>query len=331
MALLAKGASTTPYFVPLVYTIRQQQNPPLTAIPPFCRPGFFFNEGPHLYQQGNGAFHLITAYNQRTQQTEARCAVFVKPEVAVSPGAAPFGSVEFTETLPDSVLDELLSVLTNEVRATGAPTLRLINYPRCYAPAQTDRLTDSLMSQGFRLIETNPSFFLPVEADPFEANLHASERQRLRKCRRAGFRFQHEPSPDVKTVVDFLRTTRQQQGYALTLSPDRLTKLLTRFPGQFPVFSVMDGATTAALTIAVRVREDILYNFLPASHPDYCRFSPMVLLTDGLYAYCQQEGIRLLDLGVSLDANRQPKPSLMRFKQNLGAQSSPKMIFEKVL
>lgn len=300
-------------------------------MPPFCQPGFFFNEGIHLSQQDHGAFYFITALNLRTQRAEARCAFFAKLDAAVSPVAAPFGSVEFAETLPDSVLDELIRVLIDEARATGVPTLRLVNYPHCYAPTQADRLTGALIARNFRLIRNDSTAFLAINGDGFAANLPASARRRLRKCQRAGFRFQYNPEPDIGAVVGWLRQTRQRQGYALTLSPDRLIELLNRFPDQFPVFSVMDGDVTAALTVAVRVRADILYAFLPASHPDYHRFSPMVLLTDGLFTYCRQGGIRLLDLGVSLDADRQPKPSLMRFKRNLGAQVSPKLVFEKDL
>ena len=117
----------------------------------------------------------------------------------------------------------------------------------------------------------------------------------------------------------------------MTISPERLITLLHEFPDQFAVFTVMDRDIIAALTVAIRVRHDILYNFLPASNSDYQTFSPMVMLTDGLFTYCRQQGIHLLDLGVSLDANHQPKPGLMRFKRNLGAQESPKLIFEKTL
>ncbi len=81
--------------------------------------------------------------------------------------------------------------------------------------------------------------------------------------------------------------------------------------------------------MTVRVRDDILYTFLPASNPAYHAYSPLVLLMDGLFEYCQQQQIRLLDLGVSLDGNHQPKPSLLRFKRNLGALESPKVCFEK--
>lgn len=291
-----------------MYTILRQRNPHLTTIPPFCQPGFLFNEGVHLRQQANGAFHLIMALHQQTRRVEARCAFFVKSNGAVSPGAAPFGSVEFAETLPDTVLDAMLRALTDEARAAGAPMLRLVNYPHCYAPALANRLTDKLKEHGFRITSSNPTSFLAVSPNPFAANLHASECRRLRKCKRAGFRFQHQPNPDIEAAVNFLCETRQQQGYALTISPERLTDLLTRFPEQFPVFSVVDGAATTALTIAVRVREDILYTFLPASNPNYRTFSPMVTLVDGLYTYCRQQSIRLLDLGrpSTLTANLSP-------------------------
>ena len=93
--------------------------------------------------------------------------------------------------------------------------------------------------------------------------------------------------------------------------------------------AVFDGPTLAALTVAVRVRPDILYNFLPADNPIYRPFSPAVLLTHGLYAHCQQAGIALLDLGVSVDDHRQPKPGLLRFKRNLGAEESVKTVWEK--
>ena len=313
------------------HQILLQHNPQPTDIPHFCQPGFFFNESEHLRQQRDGQFHLLTALNQTTQQADARCAFFVHSDGAVSPGAAPFGSIEFAATLSDSVLNEFLDSLTKAVHQAGAPTLRIVNYPHCYAPQQAGRLTTKLVEHGFRLIESNPNFFLPVGSHPFDSDLAPAERRRLRKCRENKFSFTHWQDPSVDRVVDFIQETRQHQHYTLTLSPAYLADLLLKFPDRFPVFVVTDGPNLAALTVAVRVRNDILYSFLPASHADYRMFSPMVMLTDGLFTYCQQQDIRLLDLGVSLGENHSPKPSLMRFKRNLGAQEMPKLVFEKML
>lgn len=313
------------------YRILRQFAPYPAEVPLFCQPGFFFNEPEHLQQQHPVPFHLLTALNESTQQAEARCAFFVCSERALSPAAAPFGSIEFTETLPDSVLDNLLQSLMETARQANASMLRVVNYPHCYAPRQADRLADNLAQKGFRVVRADQNFFIPITNEVFETIINSAERRRLRKCRQAQFAFEHWLSPDIEQVVSFLAETRQQQGYPLTLSIQRLTHLLLTFPSRFPVFVVRDELNLIALTIAVQVRQDILYNFLPASCPDYHTFSPMVMLTDGLFTYCQQQGIRLLDLGVSLDADRQPKPSLMRFKRNLGAKSSPKLIFEKTL
>lgn len=311
------------------HTILYQYNPKPIDIPAFYQPGFFFNETAHLRQQLDGQFRLVSALNQRSGLADARCAFFIKAGCAVSPGAAPFGSVEFTETLPDSVLDEFLWSLNEAVKYTGATTFRLVTYPHCYAPEQAARLSLKLLKYGFELIEENQSFFLPISNHQFDSTLVPAERRRLRKCREAGFHFEHQQNPDTSSVVKFVQTARQQQGYPLPVSADHLAHLLRTFPDHFSVFSVYDNHMLAAMMITVRIRKDILYTFLPASNTDYRTFSPMVMLYDGLYTYCQQQGIRLLDLGVSLDSSHLPKPSLIRFKRNLGAKESPKQVFEK--
>lgn len=314
------------------YSFLCQYQPKPSELPAFYQPGFFFNEPRHLHQQTTGPFYVLSALNRRTGRAEARCAFFVDADQAISPATAPFGSVEFAEILPESVLDAFIQTLVNAVRAVGAlTTLRLVNYPNCYAPEQAARLSVALLRHGFQRIEAHQTFFLPITPEPFEQTIVAAERRRLRKCREAGFRADHWPLPNIARVVAFLEETRRQQGYALTLLTERLTSLLQTFPEQFVVFTVRDDAQLAALTVAVRVRSDILYNFLPASPLVYRPFSPMVMLLDEVVAYCRRQNIRVLDLGTSLDGDHQPKASLMRFKRNLGAQESPKPIFEKRL
>ncbi|WP_461108975.1 GNAT family N-acetyltransferase [Spirosoma koreense] len=312
------------------YSLLCQYRPSPSVVPTFCQPGFFFNEPEHVQQQSSGPFYVLTALNTHTGLAEARCSFFADSDKVVSPMAAPFGSIEFTGALPDAVLDQFLNTLIETVQTSGrVSSLRLVNYPQCYAPEQVARLSVKLSERGFQLVGTNPTFFLPITDISFEAVVVPAERRRLRKCRKAGFQVAHGPLPAVATVVNFIGETRQFQGYPLTIHPDYLTDLLRRFSEHFLVFSVWDGSRLAALTIAIRVRQDILYTFLPATHPDYQRFSPMVMLLDGLFVYCQQHRIQLLDLGTALDENGQPKPGLMRFKRNVGAQESPKLVFEK--
>lgn len=313
------------------FTILHHDRSHLAAVPGFYQRGFIFNEPKHISQQSDGPFYVITAFNTATGQAEARCTFFPKSPLAVSPFAAPFGSIEFSETLPDTILNDFLNVLHQTASEAGAHALRIVNYPHCYAPKQADKLTELLTEHGFTITETHQNAYLTIADKPFEHSLVAAERRRLRKCQQANFVFTQWIDPDISAVTSFIAETRHLQRYSLPLSAERLADLFRLFPNEFSVFMVSDCSTITALTVAVRVREDILYNFLPASHPNYSTFSPMVMLIGGLFAYCQQQDIRLLDLGVSLDGDHQPKPSLVRFKQNLGGQASPKLVFEKQL
>ncbi|AKD53947.1 GNAT family N-acetyltransferase [Spirosoma radiotolerans] len=312
------------------YVFLHQQNPTPSDVLPFYEPGFFFNEYAHLRQQAEN-FILLSAVNQETQQTEARCAFFIQADEACSPAAAPFGSIEFSETLPDAVLDKFLFELTAAARNEGVKKLRIVSYPHCYAQQQAARLMNRLSAHNFVQQSAHPTYYLPIGRHSFDDRIVPAECRRLQRCRRTGLQFNQWASTDVAEVVDFIQETRQQKGYPMAVSSRRVTKLCQQFPDQFVAFAVTDGPRLAAVTITVRVRHDILYNFLPASHPDYQTLSPMVMLIDGLFDYCKKTAIRLLDLGVSLDANKQPKPGLIRFKRNLGAQESPKQVFEKIL
>jgi hypothetical protein len=313
------------------YRFLHQYIPQENEIPIYFEQGFLFNELPHVHQQNNGCVHLLSALNTATRLVEARCYFSVQSTKAVSPAAAPFGSIEFAGNLPDHVLNDFIQRLTQVAANVGAKTLQLVNYPHCYAPVQADKLTGLLVKQGFSLTETSGNFHIPVTNQPFEQTITSAEYRRLQRCQHASFQFNEWLNPDIDFVTSYLVKARMLQNYPLSIPASRLADLLCLFPDKFVVFVVKDGSTVAALTIAVRVRKDILYYYLPASHPDYRSFSPMVMLIAGLYRYCQQHGISLLDLGVSLDNNRLPKPSLMRFKRNVGAQESLKLTFEKSL
>ena len=50
-----------------------------------------------------------------------------------------------------------------------------------------------------------------------------------------------------------------------------------------------------------------------------------------IYEYCQEEKVKILDLGISLDHLGKEKPSLIRFKKNIGGIPSEKITYIKHL
>jgi lipid II:glycine glycyltransferase (peptidoglycan interpeptide bridge formation enzyme) len=117
----------------------------------------------------------------------------------------------------------------------------------------------------------------------------------------------------------------------LSVTANELNTLLTDLPQEYIVFTVTDNWKIIAMSLAVRVHSKVLYNFLPADLAAYQSYSPMVLLNEAMYNYCQNEGIDILDLGTSQDHHGVEKPGLIRFKENLGGQESLKITYRKLL
>ena len=102
------------------------------------------------------------------------------------------------------------------------------------------------------------------------------------------------------------------------------------YPGKYFAFVLRDRKKIIASSIGVKVNSKILYYFLPADDPEYKKFSPTVLLIKEMYKFCKESNYHLLDLGIAT-AGGVANPGLIRFKENLGANSSLKLSFIKDL
>ena len=108
-------------------------------------------------------------------------------------------------------------------------------------------------------------------------------------------------------------------------------RYLLDFHQSYLVFSVRNGGELLAATLAIKVHKKILYSFLPGSLRKFKQYSPMVLLNEGLYTYCQNNQYEIFDLGISTEKNGTDQKSLIDFKDRMGGEKSYKYFFEKQL
>jgi len=268
--------------------------------------------------------------DQRQASTIAAYQVVVEAhtETAHSPWQAPFGAVQLAPGLPAALVQVFLEGVHAVLKEHGVRRVRVRSYPFAYDPAGSALLTQTLLQLGYQVTLTELNNHLPLTEVGFEAGLHVSERRRLHKCRRHGFQFEQESPQLLPAAYDFLHQCRDEKGQQLSLSLDRLKELFRQFPQDHFLFSVRDGAGQwAALTVAIRVNQQVLYNFYPASPLAYNSFSPVVLLNEGLCAFGLANGLKLLDLGTST-LPEGPNHSLLQFKRHLGGVLSLKLTFE---
>lgn len=317
-----------------MYTLLSIENPLPAQFPTFYRDGFLFLQPRHLLQQPCRPLQYFALINAKTGLADARCAVFRRDGWVVSPCAASFGSIEFSEEVPDEALDRLIDALVTYSKKLLLPDkklpdhgIRLVNYPDFYLPNQARRLRKRFLAKGFVVAYEELNQHVPVTSGPFIDQLHAAERRRLRKCQQAGFTTSIWENPDSDELIAFIQKARIRKRLPITIQSKDLASLLANFSDFCPVFAVRNNHQLIAVCLGIRITADILYYFLPADHEDYQPFSPSVLLIEALYKHCQQHGISLLDLGISTSKGVRNE-GLIRFKRQLGALETPKFVYE---
>ena len=262
----------------------------------------------------------------------AQLHVHLDPErgEAHSPGQAPFGTVQMAPGLSVTQVHRLLDAAEASLRASSIQHLNLRGYPFAYDPAGAATLAEALRQRGYRVSQAEQNYHLSTARD-YEAHLHPSERRRLQKCRRHGLHVEQEPAYLLPAAYAFMRQCRQERGQELSLPLERVQELFKRFPREHLLFSVREpGGGWAAMTVAIQVSRQVLYNFYPASPLRCNHLSPVVQLNEGLHALARASGMALVDLGTStLDTG--PNASLLRFKRHLGGVAGLRLSWTKNL
>ncbi|TGD80635.1 GNAT family N-acetyltransferase [Hymenobacter wooponensis] len=333
---LDSAATSTPDLLPLPleegrYMVRCVRGVEAAPARPLAYTPFLYLTPAHLaLQQAPGEWLHFHLEDQRSNHTVGQFQAFLAEgdTVAYSPWQAPFGGAQLAPGLPADVVASFLTVVEAQLIQRGVQRLQVRSYPLAYDEAGGAQLTQALTQQGFRITQTELNNHLPLQEE-FVARLHPSERRRLRKCERHGFQFEQEPPLLLPLAYEFLNRCRQEKGQHLSLPLERLQELFRLFPQHYFLFSVRDASGEwVALTVAIRVNDEVLYNFYPASPLAYNAFSPVVLLNAGLHAFGKASGMRILDLGTSM-LPEGPNYSLLQFKRHLGGVLSLKLTFEK--
>jgi len=290
-------------------------------------PVSIFNTVHHIQNQLFEQVFTFVLVGRDSHKAKAFFHLFIDNQWALSPKRGVYGSFEIQENISDEALNTLVKIILDFGQERGWEGITIKHFPTCYDLERSLRIENALFNNGFKVNNSFENQYLTISDELFETQLHLSEKRRLRKCSKAGFVFEEIQNPDLRCVYQFISESRLKLGYSLSFGLNELIQWFESFPENYKVFCVKDQETIASLTIAVKVIEGVLYNFCPTNHLNYRTFSPSVLLTKGLYEYCQHNDFKILDLGISVNAEGDLKPSLAKFKLNLGAQKCEKNVY----
>ncbi|GGK65498.1 peptidoglycan bridge formation glycyltransferase FemA/FemB family protein [Rufibacter glacialis] len=301
----------------------------MAALPPFSFEVFLYLQPRHVALQVGPCWRLFVLLNTHTGHIDALAHFFTEEKTAYSPWRAPFGGLQVAPDVPAQTALAFLQYFHQNLQETGITEIRWLQCPDAYALGSNQFLRAALPNLGYRLLYDQRNHHVPVTNTAFAVQAHPSLKRRLAKSEKAGFFFQQESGASLPEAYAFLKECRQEKQKPLSLSLPQLTRYFEKFPEHYLLFTVRQKQELAAVGVAVLISSKIMNHLYPASPRRFNAYSPSVLLNAGLYAYCQEHHIPVLDLGVSAppDETEEDYQGLFTFKSRLGGVESWKPTF----
>ena len=287
---------------------------------------YFFNTDRFLKLRQNES---IIRFNLHGHDQLLASIVFVLVgEKAVSGHMATFGSFDLSPEVGAEDLIGLLGEIETHLLTRGISEIEIRNWPEAYP--HFIKAQAALSNSGYQEADQEVDQYIEVTEQAFSVSAAYNEQKKLNKCIRAGFQFRQLDIKYLERAYELVVMSRNRKGYPVTMSLNELKKAYSEAPENYLLFGVFDEEKLVATAISIRLNDGILYNFYHGDHDDYRHFSPTVLLLDGIYLFCQAQGIDILDLGIS-SVGGKINTGLYRFKENVGCTSCRKITFHKHL
>ena len=246
----------------------------------------------------------------------------------ISPPFAPFGGIIPVAHCRGDQLIFLLKCIREWIICHGGKALTIKTAPSCYDPIAHQLCHHSYLAAGFLPNHTYSNAYIPIGEEGFDRIIEPSERRRLSNGKKRGLMVTMKKGVFDKTTEDLLCRCYHLHGYQLPVTPDQLSRLPGACPENYLVFTNGLEDEPVAVAVMVRVSDRILYHFMSGYLPEYRALSPSVMLFEAAFEYCRSNDIALLDLGICIDHFGNPKPSLSRFKANIGGLECEKIVYK---
>ena len=227
------------------------------------------------------------------QISYAHVAFSLEESEASSPLKAPFGGVEYAEELKPADLCAFLIFVEKELKAKGVKYINLSQPPESYSEQKS--LAEVLGDLKFKINSKRVFHGIAITENDLISRMSVMEQRRLRKCIKAGFDFKSIPLKKLSAVYSAIAEWRNLKEKPLSMEWKMLRHARKSNPEMYVPFGVYHDDRLIAATIAIQVNSKVLYHFYPAHSSEYNNYSPMVMLVEGLYNWCQTQHIELLD------------------------------------
>jgi hypothetical protein len=247
--------------------------------------------------------------------------------VYISPGRGTYGGVSFNGSLDLLAVERFLEVVMDYLRGRGAQCIRIRCAPASHDPSLFAIVSNALSRLDFLPEQPELNFDMRVDSRRFIDRIDYGNVKRIRKAEREGFICERADFALLPAVHELLDQNRARMGISISMSLAQLSQMVNLFPERFHLFAAYRDAcrqSLVAAAVSLEVASSILYVLYWGDAEDMRSYSPIAFLASSVYEFCVQQGIGLLDVGIST-VQGVPNHGLVKFKRNLGFAESLKL------
>ncbi len=253
---------------------------------------------------------------------------FINNSEAVSGYQSTFGSFDVNNSITKEELLFFINELNQTLRSQGISKIHIRHSPS-YAQ-WTHLIEKTLVIMGYVKKQSETNQHIVVTAAPFSSIIKRNVRKKINQCSTQGYSFNIEPLKSLPEIYDLVVATRKRKKYALSMTLDDLHSVMADCPNNYLLFTLRDGPVLIAASVSIILNATTLYNFYHADALEYRTKSPLSALVKSIYEYCQANGYKFLDLGIS-SLEGKINEGLFTFKENLGAVKSKKNTYSLLI
>lgn len=283
---------------------------------------YLFNEV--VYLKEYDVQYLIRFYGESKNHQSIALTGVLKDNEFISVPWATFGGIEADEGISIAAVKSFISQLLEYTREFFIQSISITMPPEVSVTKGTE-IKSALLDAGFKTTQQDINQHIKVTHEPYRKLVNYNEHKKLKKSEREGFEFRKLGRAQLQLAYELIKDNRVRKGFPVSMTMDKLDNMFKKFPDHYFLFGVYNGDELIATAVSIRIAQNVIYNFYHGDHAEYRVFSPVVMLIEGIYSYCQKYNIEILDLGISSEKGKLNE-GLFKFKQNCGAQTSFKNV-----
>jgi hypothetical protein len=247
--------------------------------------------------------------------------------VLKSPHRGTYGGISLSKELSFQVIYDLIGELLAYLKAKRIKLVEIVAEPFSHNLNKASIVLNVFLEKGFSIVNHEINHSVIIDDELLVNKMMRNNRKRYNKCLKEDFHFECSSIAEIVNIYDLISENRESNGHRMSMSINQIIDMYKIFPDNLHFFSVKKLQKYVAASICLKISNDVFYVFYWADKTGYEAYSPVVFLANGIYNFAKGFNYKILDVGTS-SLNGIPNQGLIKFKENLGFEISPKLTFK---